>query len=88
MTKLVFESPVRFGLFAYFGWTGTETGSHLTQNRKRPDRTAEDRSFAVFLRSFSVFGPVFGLFGLNRFKTGLFKYYETATLLPYFVALI
>ena len=88
MFFLVFGSPVRSGLLPIFGRTETETGPHLFQTGKRPDWTAEDRSFAVFCGLLPVLRPVFGPFGLNRFKTGFFDYSEITNLLPYFVALI
>jgi hypothetical protein len=60
----------------------------MAKDRTGPQKTGLLRSFAVFCGLFPVLRPVFGLFGLNWFKTGLFKFYEIATLLPYFVALI
>jgi hypothetical protein len=38
-SRLVIESPAGLGLFAFFGRTKSETGPHLFQIGKKPDRT-------------------------------------------------
>jgi hypothetical protein len=57
-SHIVFKSPVQSGLLPIFGRTGTETSPRSSRNRKKPDWTAEDWSFAVFCGFFPVLRPV------------------------------
>jgi hypothetical protein len=49
--NLVLESPVQSGFLPIFGKTETETGLSVFQDRKKPDWTDLNRSFAVSIGS-------------------------------------
>ena len=74
---LVFRSPVRSGFFAFFGQTGTGTGSCTLKVLCNRDRTDEDRSSSVHNRhttGFSRFQLCCGWDQSQLVPTGFYIY--------------